>query len=136
MLRRIHSHIICVVRVSFNQNHEQFWTSCGIKCTCTGLYSVCFSIIKPILKRDLKYLEYMAVTGYDLDKKENILQLLSCTDLPKIVDVENFQIPVTFLTNVFGFFTEIIEQNQRDLAKRASQWKYMTIYYFLREEYV
>lgn len=78
----------------------------------------------------------MAVTGYDLDKKENLLQLLSCTDLPKIGDVENFQIPVTFLTNVFGFFTEIIEQNQRDLAKRASQWKCMTIYYFFREEYV
>lgn len=78
----------------------------------------------------------MAVTGYDLDKKENLLQLLSCTDLPKIGDVENFQIPVTFLTNVFGFFTEIIEQNQLDLAKRASQWKYMTIYYFFREEYV
>ena len=40
-----------------------------------------------------------------LDKKENILQLLSCADLPKLVDVENLQIQVTFLTNAFGFFS-------------------------------
>lgn len=61
-------HFVSVVRV-INQNHEEFWTSRGIKCTCTRLYSVYFSIIKPIFKWNLKDLEYMIVTGYDQTKR-------------------------------------------------------------------
>ena len=36
------------------------------------------------------------------------------------MDAENLQTPVTFLTNVFDFFTEIVERNQRKLFDKMS----------------
>ena len=36
------------------------------------------------------------------------------------MDVENLQIPLTFLANVLGFFTKSVEQNQLDLFDKIS----------------
>ena len=53
-----------------------------------------YYIVIYIVKRDQLY------------KEQNTLTLFSCVDLPRIVDIEKVEATVTFLTNVFDFFTE------------------------------
>ena len=67
---------------------------------------MCFSSFKPIFEWPSEDLEYVIVKGDQLYKEQNTLTLLSCVDLPRIVDIENVKVTVTFLANVFCFFTE------------------------------
>ena len=76
----------------------------GIQCTCTSLYSVCFSFFRPIFEWSSEDLEYVIVKGDQLYKEQNTLTLLSCVDLPRIVDIENVKVTVTFLANILGVF--------------------------------
>ena len=73
-----------IVQASFSQGHEKFGVTQGIQCTCISLYSV-FHVLSLFL---------------------STLTLLSYVDLPRIVDIENVKFAVTFLENVFIFFTE------------------------------
>ena len=95
-----------IVQASFSQGHEKFGITRGIQCTCIRLNSVCFSSIKPILEWLSEGLGYVIAKWDKLYKEQNKLALLSCVDLPRIVDVENVKVMVTFLPNVFGFLSE------------------------------
>ena len=78
----------------------------GIQCTSISLYSVYFPFFKPIFEWASEDLEYVAVKGDQLYKEQNTLALLPCFDLPRIVDITNVKVTVTFLENVFILFTE------------------------------
>ena len=66
---------------------------------------MCFSSFKPIFEWSSEEVEYVIVKGDQLYRtKQNILTLLSCVDLLRIVDIENVKVTVTFLANVFVFF--------------------------------
>ena len=46
---------------------------------------------------------------------------MSCVDLPRIVDIENVKVTVTFLANVFGFLTENCQLELFDKITRTEQ---------------
>ena len=108
MLRKVQGHMILqeIVRASFSQGHEKFRTNRGIQCACISLYSLYFSSFKPIFEWSSQDLGYVILKGDQLYKEQNTLILLPCVDLPRIVGIENVKVTVTFLANVFGFFTE------------------------------
>lgn len=62
----------------------------------------------------LKDLKYVIVKGGQLYKKQNALWLLVFGDLPRIILVKQLQVPLKFLANDFGFYTESVEQSQLD----------------------
>ena len=95
-----------IVQATFSQGHETFGVVRGIQCTSISFYSVCFSSFKPILEWLSDDLEYVIIKGDRLYKEQNRLALLSCVDLPRITDIENVKVTMTFLANVFGFLTE------------------------------
>ena len=98
--------IAVIVQASSSQEHEKFGVTRGIQCTNISFYSVCFSSIIPILEWLSEDLQYVIVKGGKLYKEQNRLALLSCADLPRIVDIKNVKFTMTFLPNVFGFLTE------------------------------
>ena len=70
---------------------------------------MCFSSFTPFFEWSSEDLEYVIVEGdqvYRTNKEHNALASLLCIDLPKIVNIENLKVIVTFLENVFWFLTE------------------------------
>ena len=49
---------------------------------------------------------------------QNKNQLLSCTRLPRVVQVEHFLVPVNFLEDCYGIWSDIQEQNIISLTRQ------------------
>ena len=80
------------------------------------------SSFKPIFGWSSKDLEYVIVNGDQLYKEHNTMALLSCVDLPRIVDIENVKVTMTFLENVFGSFTENCQLELFEKITRTEQF--------------
>ena len=92
-----------------------------IQCTNIGLCSVRFSSIEPIFEQLSEDLENVIVKENKLYREQNRLTLLSCFDLPRIVDIENVKVMMTFLTKVFGFLPENCQLELFDEITRTEQ---------------
>ena len=94
--------------------------------------TVCFSLFKLVFEWLSEDLEYVIVKGDQLYKEQNTLTLFSCVDLPGIIDIENVNITVTFLENVFLFFLLKIV-NLSYLIKLLEQNNFLIYFYFLQK---
>ena len=97
---------------------------------------MCFSLFKLIFEWLSEDLEYVIVKGDQLYKEQNTLTLFSCVDLPGIIDIENVNITVTFLENVFlFFFTENCQLELFDKITRTEQF-FEIFLFFIKGFYV
>ena len=87
-----------VVQASFSQGHPKFGSARGIQCTCIFLFSICFSIFKTVPRWNRHDVEYEDDALY---KMQNINQLLSCTQLSRVVQVEHLLVPINFLEDCY-----------------------------------
>ena len=94
--------------------------------------TVCFSLFKLVFEWLSEDLEYVIVKGDQLYKEQNTLTLFSCVDLLGIIDIENVNITVTFLENVFLFFLLKIV-NLSYLIKLLEQNNFLIYFYFLQK---
>ena len=56
-------------------------------------------------------IEYVIEKGDDLCKMQNTNQLLSCTQLPRIFQVEHLLVLVNFVEDCYGIWNDSQEQN-------------------------
>ena len=100
-----------VVQASFSQGHPKFGSTRGIQCTCISLFSICFSIFKTVSRWNRHDIEYVIEKGDALYKMQNTNQLLSYTQLPRVVQVEHLLVPVNFLEDCYGIWNDSQQQN-------------------------
>ena len=78
-------------------------------------FIACFSAFKAVSRWN-NDLEYVVEKGDSLYKLQNTFCYLSCTDLPRIVQVEHLNVPVVFKENIYG----TISNNFKDLTSENS----------------
>ena len=70
------------------------------------MFSTCFSIFKAVSRWNRLDVEYLIEISDALYNLQNTDQLLSCTCLPRVVQVEHLQVSVNFLEDNYGWILE------------------------------
>lgn len=115
---------VSIIRATFHQGNQKFGTTRGTQCTCIALYGICFSVIKSIARWNENDLESVVEKGDLLYKKQPEGTFLSCADLPRLVEIENLSLPVSFENDIISFIDNRPD-SQTELIRNLS-----TIYSF------
>ena len=94
------------------------------------LFSISFSIFKAVPRWNRHDVKYVTEKGDALYKLQNTDQLLSCTYLLRVVQVEHLQVSVNFIEDNYGFWNDSHEQNIINLTRQILHIQIFTGLYF------
>ena len=82
------------VLVTYYQGHLKFGETAAIQCTCNLFFGICFSTIRKVSKWKSWDIDYILNHGDRLFKSQGDFAV---DELPRLVNIKNYQIGLTFL---------------------------------------